>query len=36
MANGMADLDLGDVMDMYGSAASFLDDDVLDIAELLN
>ena len=33
MTNGMADLYLGDVMDVHGSAAHFLDDDVLDVAQ---
>ncbi len=33
MANGMTDLDLGDVMDVHGSAARFLDDDVFDVAQ---
>src|SRR5712692_9485304 len=33
MTNGMADLYLGDVMDVHGSAARFFDDDVLDVAQ---
>ncbi len=36
MANGVTDLDLGDVMDMHGSATRFLDHDVFDITQLLN
>ncbi len=33
MANSMANVYLGDIVDMHGRAARFLDDDVLDVAQ---